>query len=149
MTPQQMSKRTTVLELPAVKPETIARMERWGEWCARRGDHGLGLPHASPFTRLAGVSGGSSNMPGDVIEYVDTERAVLQLDPLYRQAVREEFVRGGTKRQKARACQCREEAFEYRLFAGMRGVEAWLDAHEYPEMVSRKRVLHEARTKAP
>lgn len=131
--------RARELGIVPARLETQGRLERWGTWCARREDCGLGLPHEAPFMRLAGGGGGRAVQPRELIEFIDTERAVLKLDPLYRQAIREEFVRGGTRAQMAKACGCRKDTFERRLYIGMLHVERWLDGQVRDEISPKMR----------
>lgn len=130
-----MITRAVELDIRPVRPGTIDRLERWGMWSCRREDSGLGLPHQAPFMRLAGITGGGAATPRELIEYIDTERAVLHVDQLYRQSIVEEFVRGGTRAQKARACRCRKDSYERRLYIGMLHVQRWLDGQVRDEIV--------------
>lgn len=135
----------TIKDVYAQWPATVARLELWARVDARRQDHGLDLPRRAAFWQIGG--GGGCDQPAHMLVVVDVGRALValrQVDPLYVQVINEEFVRGGTWADKAKALGVRKVSFACLLRVAVRKVDEWFNEREYPEMRSRVSVNRRA-----
>lgn len=120
----------------AIDEETHRLMSNWAAW---QSGASISLALSGAYALEARGRRAEMCMPLLNGEALDVDRAVEQLDLSLHQVIREQWLRGGTAVQKARACRCHVDTFYKRLDVAHAHIRSYLAERERAAQLQRAR----------